>query len=77
MNISQDTFNKLVTTTLLVYCMFMYTLSFITGKPLDLNSFLVLVAPLVAHTTHLIANTVNNNISSKEGQNAIQQKTIQ
>src|SRR5438270_6112653 len=57
MNINQDDFNKFVTTSLLVYCMVMFTLSWYTGKQLDLQSFLTLVTPLLAHTIHIVADS--------------------
>lgn len=62
MNISQDTFNKLITTSLLAYTMVMFSVSWYTGKPIDLQGFLMLVAPLVTHTVHLIAD---NRIAAK------------
>lgn len=49
MNISQDTFNKLVTITLLIYFMMIYTLSFILNKPLDIPSLMGFFFPLLAH----------------------------
>lgn len=58
MIISQDLFNKLVTSSLLVYCMIMYSISFVQNRPLDLNNFLILIAPLLTHTIHLIDNKV-------------------
>lgn len=33
----------------LLYCMIMYTVSYCLNRPLDLQGFLVLVAPLLAH----------------------------
>jgi hypothetical protein len=63
MSISQDTFNKLITLMLLLYTMIMFSLSWYTGKALDLNAFLILVAPLITHTTHLISNK----FSDKQG----------
>lgn len=49
MNITQDTFNKLVTITLLIYFMIIYTLSFILGRPLDIPSLMGFFFPLLAH----------------------------
>lgn len=55
MNISQVTLNTLVTITLLVYCMFMFTLAWCFNRPLDLNNFLILVTPLISQVIHNIA----------------------
>ncbi len=59
MTIPQDTFNKLVTVVLLLYTMIMFTLSWWLGKPLNLESFFVLIAPLVTHTLHIVTGSVD------------------
>lgn len=56
MTISQDTFNKLITSTLLLYCMTMFSMSWYTGKAIDLQGFLMLVAPMLTHAIHLVAD---------------------
>jgi len=56
LNMSQDTFNKFITLTLLLYTMIMFSASWYTGKPIDLTGFLTLTAPLITHTIHLISN---------------------
>jgi len=53
---SQDTFNKIITLSLLLYCMSMYLLSWLFVKPIDLEGFLILITPLIAHTIHLVSN---------------------
>lgn len=58
MNLTQDMYNKLITTALLVYCMFMFSFSWALNKPLDLQGFLILVAPLLTHVVHLVSNKV-------------------
>jgi hypothetical protein len=65
MNITQDAFNKLVTLILLIYVMIMFSASWYTGKPIDLNGFLTLTAPIITHTVHLISNK----FSDKGGSN--------
>ncbi len=57
---SQDTFNKLVTSFLLVFCATLFTLAWWTGKAIDLRSFLVLIAPILAHTVHLVTDNMVN-----------------
>lgn len=56
MKISQDTFNKLITTSLLLYTMVMFSLSWYTGKIIDLQGFLILIAPMLTHTVHLVTD---------------------
>lgn len=53
---SQDTFNKLITTSLLLYAMIMFSLSWYTGKAIDLQGFLMLIAPMLTHTIHIITD---------------------
>lgn len=55
--ISQDTFNKIMTTILLLYCMIMYALSWYTGRVLDLQGFLILLAPILTHMGHLLTGS--------------------
>lgn len=54
MNISQDTFNKMVTTALLVFFMVMYTISFLTGKTIDWQVLLGFIIPTVNHIAHQV-----------------------
>jgi energy-converting hydrogenase Eha subunit C len=51
---SQDTFNKIITVSLMLYAMVMFTISFVIQRPLDLSGYSVLIAPVVTHTIHLI-----------------------
>ncbi len=53
---SQDSFNKIVTTILLTYCMALYAVSWYTGKPIDLQGVLILLAPIVTHMGHIVAD---------------------
>ncbi len=55
-NIDQDSFNKIVTLLLLVYCMGMFSASWYTGKTIDLQGFLILLAPIITHLGHLVAD---------------------
>jgi hypothetical protein len=64
MNMSQDTFNKVVTLTLLVFCMGMFFASWLSGKPIDLQSFLILIAPILTHSIHLITNKVTDRVAT-------------
>lgn len=65
MNITDDTFNKMLTIILLLYVMVMYTVSYITGKPLDLYNLLAFLAPLFNNIVHLVTRS------------NLQQKTIE
>jgi hypothetical protein len=56
MMIAQDDFNKLVTITLMLYCMGMFAVSWYTGKQLDLNGFLILLAPILTHLGHVVTD---------------------
>lgn len=53
---SQDTFNKIVTTSLLLYAMIMYAWSFLIQRQLDIAGYSVLIAPVITHTIHLVTN---------------------
>lgn len=66
MNISQDTFNKIISILLFSYFLVMYTLSYITGKPLSIESALTLAVPTINHIVHQItqAQVVTKNIES-------------
>jgi len=57
---SQDTFNKVVTLTLLLYVMTMYTLSWILNRPLNLENFWVLAGPVMTHGMHLLSNKIKD-----------------
>ena len=54
MNISQDSFNKLVTIVLMTFFMGMYVVSFITGKHLDVEGMLGFLIPTLNHVVHQI-----------------------
>jgi len=66
MQFTDDTFNKILTLSLLLYVMVMYTISYITGKPLDLYNMFVFIAPLLNNTIHLVtrANVVQKTIEA-------------
>ena len=72
MNITDDTFNKALTLMLLIYVMVMYTVSYLTGKPLDLYNLLAFLAPLFNNIVHLVtrANVQQKTIET-EAQKAI------
>lgn len=57
MNISQDTFNKCVTIILFAYFLTMYTISYFTGKPLNIDSAIALAVPTFNHVIHQITQT--------------------
>ena len=67
MNISQDSFNKIVTIVLFTYFLVMYTISYFTGKPLNLDSAIALAVPTLNHVIHQItqAQVATKNIESK------------
>lgn len=50
----------LVTLSMLLFFMVMFTVSFIMNRPLDLAGLLGFMIPMVTHTTHLISNAVSN-----------------
>lgn len=53
---SQDTFNKIVTSSMLIFFMTMFALSWYTNKPIDLAAAATFLVPMVTHTTHIITN---------------------
>ncbi len=57
--INQDDFNKFVTTITLFFFLFMYFMSWYTGKSVDLTALAGFLVPVIAHSTHLISNSVN------------------
>jgi hypothetical protein len=57
MIISQDTYNKIVTTLYMVFCMAMFAWSYGTGRPLDLTNLSVLIAPILPHAIHILTQT--------------------
>ena len=67
MNISQDTFNKIVSIILFSYFLVMYTISYISGKPLGIESALTLAVPTLNHIIHQVtkAQVVSKSIESK------------
>ena len=54
MSLTQETFNKLITASLMLFFMIMYVLSFITGKTVDWNQLLVFIVPTLNHIVHQI-----------------------
>ena len=59
-NLSQDSFNKLVTIFLMSFFALMYTLSWLTGKPLDWQALLTFIIPSLNHVVHVLTSTTNN-----------------
>lgn len=59
--LSDSDFNRFITTILLIYCMLMFSLSWLYGRPLDLSGFLILVAPLLSQVIHNVASANTNN----------------
>jgi hypothetical protein len=53
---SLDTFNKLITSVLLLYAMIMVTWSFVVGRSLDMSSYSALLTPVLMHIVHLVSN---------------------
>lgn len=64
MKFSQTTFNMIITVVLLVYCMLMFALSWSFSRPLDLNNFLILVAPLLSQIIHNVSLPTNAKVES-------------
>lgn len=54
MNLSQDAFNKVVTTSLMLFFMVMYVVSFVTGKNIDWTGLLAFIVPTVNHIVHQV-----------------------
>lgn len=54
--ITQDIFNKMVTSSMMIFTMIMIVWSFASGKSLDPNIFLSLIPVAVVHSSHLISN---------------------
>lgn len=62
-NISQDDFNKIMTLLLLVFFMVMYSISFITNRPLNITGMLGFLLPIITHSGHLFTNFLNSKTS--------------
>jgi len=52
MNISQETFNKIITVILFSFFMVMYALSWYTGKNVDWQALLTFLVPTMNHIMH-------------------------
>ena len=52
MNISQETFNKIITVILFSFFMIMYALSWYTGKNVDWQALLTFLVPTLNHIMH-------------------------
>jgi len=59
---SQDTFNKVVTLALLAFCMAMFAVSWLLNRPLDLNGFLILIAPILNLAITLVTNKLPDKV---------------
>lgn len=60
---NQDASNKIIVYILLIFFMTMYTISFVTGKPLDLRGMLGFLLPILTHGSHLLTNFLNQKTS--------------
>lgn len=71
---SQDTFNKVYTLLLTMYFMAMYSMSWYTGKPIDLVTLAAFLIPGGVHIGHLITQNSIQRIEAKKngGNNATQ-----
>jgi len=56
-NISQDTFNKILTMLLMVFFMTMYVASWLTGKVVDWQLLLTFLIPIVNNAVHQLTAT--------------------
>jgi len=54
---TQDTFNKIVTSVLLLFFMTMYILTWATGKTIDWNQLITFIVPGALHIAHLVSGT--------------------
>ncbi len=54
--INQDDFNKVITSALMLFCMIMFAFSWYTGKLLDIQGFLILLAPIFTHLGHIVTD---------------------
>lgn len=76
MSIPQDTFNKIVTLTLLVFFMAMYAWSFGTGKPLNLQSLAGFLIPVITHGSHLFYNFAGSKTSVNAAQSSVSPQQV-
>jgi hypothetical protein len=53
---TQDLFNKLVTVSMLLYAFVMISVSFGLQRPIDLSSYMTLLAPVLTHVVHILSN---------------------
>lgn len=74
MNISQDTFNKIITLGLFIYTCTIFLISFLTGKAVDWQTLFVFVLPTLTHLAGQITNTqvVTKNIDAATQQSVAQ-----
>lgn len=64
---SQDTFNKLVTTFFLGSTMILVYLSWYFGKPIEITGFLSLMVPVLTHIAHIMIKSRDYGIAAKNG----------
>jgi hypothetical protein len=65
--VSQDTFNRLITVAFLSSTMTLVWLSWWTGKPIDITSFLSLLVPVATHISHIIVRSKDHTTDVKNG----------
>lgn len=67
MNMSQDTFNKLITIYLFLFISAVFLYGMISGKTVDWQLFLGFIVPSATHAVHLItgAQLTTENIKSQ------------
>lgn len=61
---SQDTFNKLLTTLLILYAMVRSTLAWYLNRPIDITSEMILLAGIATHGIHLYSNKIADKAGS-------------
>ncbi len=67
---THDTFNRLITVTLTLFFMVLYTWSFVTGKHLDIAGILAFVVPALNNVVHILSrNAVAITSINKNGGN--------
>ena len=76
---THDTFNRLITVTLTLFFMTLYTWSFITGKHLDIAGILAFVVPALNNVVHIISrNAVAITSINKNGDtHAAEERKVQ
>ncbi len=58
MMINQGDYNKFIGMIFFLYCLLLYAVGWWTGKPIDLGSLWIFLAPIVTHGLHIVTDGV-------------------